>query len=183
MQQAFRRDDRDPGIGTFIDYVFNDPHAWDQMAKSARDENTGVDINADGNTPDRANQTGIPYNSTITHHSRSKALYRWFDTSAFCSYTLANPTACPGIGPAYSDATSQRNGYFGPAQRVVDLAILRDFGITERAKFQLRGEATNVFNFVNLNNPNGAINISGTTNQITSGAPMRVIQIGGRLTF
>ena len=38
MRQAFGRGDRDAGIGIFIDYVFNDPHAWDQMSKSARDE-------------------------------------------------------------------------------------------------------------------------------------------------
>lgn len=38
MQQAFGRGDRDAGIGVFIDYVFNNPHAWDQMSKSARDE-------------------------------------------------------------------------------------------------------------------------------------------------
>ena len=38
MQQAFGRGDRDAGIGIFIDYVFNDPHAWAQMRQSARDE-------------------------------------------------------------------------------------------------------------------------------------------------
>jgi non-heme chloroperoxidase len=38
MQQAFRRGDQDAGIGVFMAYVFNDPHAWDQMKKSARDE-------------------------------------------------------------------------------------------------------------------------------------------------
>jgi pimeloyl-ACP methyl ester carboxylesterase len=38
MQQAFRRGDRDAGIGVFMDYVFNDPHAWEQMTKSAHDE-------------------------------------------------------------------------------------------------------------------------------------------------
>jgi pimeloyl-ACP methyl ester carboxylesterase len=38
MRQAFGRGDRDAGIGVFIDYVFNDPHAWDQMSKSTRDE-------------------------------------------------------------------------------------------------------------------------------------------------
>jgi hypothetical protein len=145
--------------------------------------NTGTDNNADGNSPDRANQTGNPYDSTIKHNSRSAALYRWFDTSAFCSYTLANPSTCPGEGPANSDATSQRNGYYGPGSRDVDLAILRDFHLTERLRFQLRGEATNAFNLVSLNGPNGAINLSGTTNQITSAGQMRQIQIGGRLTF
>jgi pimeloyl-ACP methyl ester carboxylesterase len=38
MRQAFGRGDRDAGIRVFIDYVFNDPRAWDQMSKSARDE-------------------------------------------------------------------------------------------------------------------------------------------------
>lgn len=38
MQEAFRRGDRDSGIAVFIDYVFNDPHAWDKMAASSRQE-------------------------------------------------------------------------------------------------------------------------------------------------
>ena len=38
MQQAFRKGDRDAGIGVFIDYVFNDPHGWDKMPEQARNE-------------------------------------------------------------------------------------------------------------------------------------------------
>jgi hypothetical protein len=38
MQRAFRRGDRDAGIAIFIDYVFNDPHAWDKMPEPARRE-------------------------------------------------------------------------------------------------------------------------------------------------
>jgi len=145
--------------------------------------NTGTDNNNNGNSPDNANQIGNPYDSTIDHSSRSKALYRWFDPNAFCSYTLSNPNACYGTGPAGSDGTSQRNGYFGPGQRDVDLAILRDFHLFERTTLQIRGESTNVFNLVSLSGPNGAINISGLTNQITGAAPMREIQVGARLTF
>lgn len=145
--------------------------------------NTATDNNQDGNSPDRANQIANPFDSTITHGSRSKEIYRWFNPAAFCSYTLTNPTACPGTGPAGSDGTSRRNGYYGPAQRDVDLAVLRDFRLYEGVKLQIRGEATNVFNLVSLNGPNGAINISGATNQITSAAQMRLIQVGARLTF
>jgi pimeloyl-ACP methyl ester carboxylesterase len=36
MQRAFRRGDRDAGIAAFIDYVFNDSHAWEKMPESAR---------------------------------------------------------------------------------------------------------------------------------------------------
>jgi hypothetical protein len=38
MRQAFGKGDRDAGIRIFIDYVLNDPHAWDHMPQSARDE-------------------------------------------------------------------------------------------------------------------------------------------------
>ncbi len=144
---------------------------------------TGTDNNADGVSGDRANQVANPYNSTIHHDSRAKAAVRWFDTASFCSYSVANPAACPGTGAAGSAGTSERNGYYGPGSKQVDLALLREFHIRDNLAFQLRGESTNVFNFVNLNNPSGAINISPTTNQITGASDMRQIQIGGRLTF
>jgi hypothetical protein len=148
---------------------------------------TGVDNNNNGNSPQNANQIGEPYassNSVPTNHSnRTTSIYRWFNPNAFCSYTLTNPSACPGTGPDGSDGTSQRNGFYGPGYRNVDLAILRDFHLYRSMVFQIRGESTNVFNLVSLNAPNGAINISGTTNQITGAAAMREIQIGGRLTF
>ena len=31
-------EDHDAAIGIFVDYVFNDPHAWAKMPQSARDE-------------------------------------------------------------------------------------------------------------------------------------------------
>ena len=38
MQQAYRKGDREEGIRIFIDYVFDDPHAWDKMSQSSRNE-------------------------------------------------------------------------------------------------------------------------------------------------
>jgi non-heme chloroperoxidase len=38
MQLAFRGGDREGGIAVFIDYVFNNPHAWEQMNQAAREE-------------------------------------------------------------------------------------------------------------------------------------------------
>jgi non-heme chloroperoxidase len=38
MQQAFRKGDHDAGIAAFMDYVFNDPHAWDKMPESAHED-------------------------------------------------------------------------------------------------------------------------------------------------
>jgi hypothetical protein len=144
---------------------------------------TGTDNNVNGTSSDRANQIGNPYDASISHSTRAKTAYRWFDPASFCSYSVAKPSACMGTGPAGSDGTSQRNGYYGPGSHNVDLALLKDIQLHEGMKLQIRGESSNVFNFVNLNNPNGAINISGTTNQITSAGGMRQIQVGARFIF
>ena len=56
-------------------------------------------------------------------------------------------------------------------------------------KFQFRGEATNVFNMVNLAAPGGTFSSPSSFGVISSGASdrsradMRVIQVGGRLLF
>ena len=69
--------------------------------------------------------------------------------------------------------------------RDVDASIFRDFTIYERVKFQFRGEATNVFNMVNLGAPGGTVSNGtfGTITGLATGAGMRVIQVGGRLLF
>src|SRR5215469_6186825 len=38
MQRQFAQGDAEGGVETFINYVFNDPHAWTGMSQAARDE-------------------------------------------------------------------------------------------------------------------------------------------------
>jgi pimeloyl-ACP methyl ester carboxylesterase len=38
MRQAYQKGDREEGIRIFMAYVFNDPHAWDKMPQSSRDQ-------------------------------------------------------------------------------------------------------------------------------------------------
>lgn len=38
MQQEFRAGNDDAGVATFIDYVFNDPHAWAKMSNQAKQQ-------------------------------------------------------------------------------------------------------------------------------------------------
>ena len=65
----------------------------------------------------------------------------------------------------------------------MDASLFRSFNVYEAVKFQLRGEFSNVFNFVNLGTPSAALN-SATVAQITgSGGGQRIIQIGGRILF
>lgn len=145
---------------------------------------TGNDDNADGDNNDRPNIAPgkfahrIPFTRALPS-AAVKPL--WFDTTAYCRVLTAGCT--PGGGPGNADGLVRANDLDAPGYKSVDASIFRDFGIYERVKFQFRGEATNVFNFVNLNAP-GAV--SGTTSSfgVINGAnSMRQLQVGGRILF
>jgi hypothetical protein len=130
---------------------------------------SGVDTNLDGNSGDRANLIGDPY--LYPHRSRSAVVAAWFNTAAF--------------GPVQSghDGTSGRNIFDGPGLKNVDLGIFREFHPQERMRLMFRAEMTNAFNLVNLGNPGTSLNSTSTFGKITTGQPMRQVQLGLRLTF
>jgi hypothetical protein len=70
----------------------------------------------------------------------------------------------------------------GPSSWTVDVSLAKNFGITESVKLQLRAEAFNAFNHVNLNNPNSNF-VSPEFGRITGAGAARTGQIGARLTF
>jgi Carboxypeptidase regulatory-like domain len=130
--------------------------------------NGGVDANLDGNTNDRARLIGNP---NITNPTASQ----WFNTAAFAQNTIVTGNA--------TDGTSPRNLLYGPGFRVVDLALSRDFKFGERYKLRLRGEGTNIFNLINLGQPNSTFSTGTSFGTITDGGAMRILQFGARLTF
>ena len=144
---------------------------------------TGTDDNFDGDTNDRPNIVPgqmpglIPYQRSVLTASTAK----WFNIAAYCKN---GATACPsGLGPSGLDGTVRVNALDAPGYRDVDASIFRDFTIYERVKFQFRGEATNVFNLVNLSAPGGTMSSTASFGKITGAGAMRVIQVGGRLLF
>jgi hypothetical protein len=100
--------------------------------------------------------------------------------------------AQPVLG-TYGDAA--RNMLFGPGLWDLDFALQKDFRIGERADFQFRAEAFNMFNHPSFAPPGGGSGTSfgatstfgsSTFGDITSLAganPTRVIQFMARLTF
>ncbi|MEO6392237.1 MAG: carboxypeptidase regulatory-like domain-containing protein [Pyrinomonadaceae bacterium] len=134
--------------------------------------NGGVDANLDGNTNDRAQVIGDPHLSNPT-------AAMWFNTAAFLRNNVVTGVA--------TDGNSPRNFLYGPNYQAVDLALSRDFNITETIKIRFRAEATNAFNQVNLGLPNATVPANGTISTtfgtITSAAAMRRLQFGARLTF
>ncbi len=145
---------------------------------------TGTDVNADANTNDRPNLSGIgtPH-LTDNGHSRVAMENNWVSASFFCTY--ASPTSCPGAGPLGSDGTVRANLLDAPGYRNIDGALFRDFKVRERYTLQLRGEATNVFNITNLPAPSATLNSPTTFGHINGSIAdgNRILQIGARFLF
>jgi hypothetical protein len=130
---------------------------------------SGLDRNLDGLTSDRADLIGDP---ELDHgRPREELIEQWFDTAAF---------AQPAVG---TDGNAGRNIVEGPGFRRVDLGLFKDIGLGSRMQLQLRAEATNIFNIVNLSNPGTGLNAPTTFGKIRTAGAMRQIQLGARLTF
>jgi hypothetical protein len=134
--------------------------------------NGNVDANLDGVTTDRARLIGDP-------HLDNPTAARWFNTAAFAQNPVVTGVA--------TDGNSPRNLLYGPNFWTADLAISRDFRLTERVKLRFRAEATNAFNHVNLGLPNAStpanVATSTTFGVISSAGSMRKMQFGLRLSF
>ncbi len=94
-------------------------------------------------------------------------------------------TSGPFQRPQIAQFGSGRNAFTGPSFFNADASLFKNFAITERVGAQFRFEAFNVFNHVNLNNPNNCIDCSGS-GLITSLAPnfqMRQLNFGMKVTF
>jgi hypothetical protein len=130
----------------------------------------GTDANRDGVGGDRANIVPGVNPNLDPDRPRSEVIAAWFNTAAFART------------PTNTDGTSPRNYIDGPGSKVIDLGVYRDFPLGATRKLQIRLEATNALNFVNLGNPNTSVN-SSNFGRITSAGAMRRIQLGARFSF
>jgi hypothetical protein len=78
-----------------------------------------------------------------------------------------------------------RNPARGPKFFNIDLALFKNFNVTERVYFQFQFQAFNVLNHVNLDLPNGCVDCGngGSITNIAYGSQMRAIQFGLKLNF
>jgi hypothetical protein len=105
---------------------------------------------------------------------------RWFNTDAFVN----PPNFEPGnVGRTLGDARTP--GVFN-----IDLSVLKQVTLRGRMKLQLRAEAFNVTNHVNLGIPNSSFqpgadgrNVNSSFGRITSARDARILQFGVRLVF
>ena len=119
-----------------------------------------------GENPIRANYTGVPIFGPGT-----RTAAEWFDPAAF-----ATPAA-------FTFGNAGRNSIYGPPLQTLDIALVRNFRLTEKLNFQLRGEAFNALNKVNLGTPNRFVNTPQFGTITMPMTPGREIQIGARFSF
>lgn len=119
-----------------------------------------------GENPVRANYTGQPVFGMDT-----KRPEEWFNPAAFS-------TPAP-----YTFGNAGRNTVSGPGMQTLDFAISRGFRVTEQARFQVRFEAFNGLNKVNLGTPNRFVNTAQFGTITESSTPGRVIQISARFSL
>jgi len=119
-----------------------------------------------GENPIRANYTGQPVFTSGTRTADS-----WFNPAAF-----ATPAA-------FTFGNVGRNTVYGPGLQTLDLALQREFSVTEKVKFQFRAEFFNALNRVNLGTPNRFVNTPQFGTITEAATPGREIQFGARLSF
>lgn len=119
-----------------------------------------------GENPIRANYTGQPVFGPGTRTAQE-----WFNPVAF-----ATP-------PAYTFGNVGRNSVYGPGLQTLDVAMVRVFTVTERVRFQLRGEFFNALNHTNLDAPNRFVNEPQFGTITMAATPGREVQLGARLSF
>jgi hypothetical protein len=129
----------------------------------------GQDISHTGVGLDRPNILGNPRLSTSRSHVAKVAEY--FNTAEFATQPVGT----------FGDA--RRNLMFGPGYANVDVAMLKDFRVTEGSGFQFRAEAFNLLNRVNLSNPNGSMSAGASFGRITSDISPRLIQLALKFHF
>lgn len=119
-----------------------------------------------GENPIRADVTGQP-----VFPAGTETATLWFNPAAF-----ATPLA-------YQFGNAGRNTVQSPGMQTMDLALTRQFPVTERIKLQLRAEVFNGLNHTNLGTPNRYVNEAQFGSITMAMTPGREAQLSARLTF
>ncbi|AXC11557.1 Oar protein [Acidisarcina polymorpha] len=110
-----------------------------------------------------------PRADLISNIKLTKTQAQWFTTSSFA--------------PAVGHFGSARNGIFlGPGYENWDLGAIKNIQLSERFKFQFRGEFFNAFNHTNFSAVDTGLNDT-SFGQITATHLPRRIQLGAKLYF
>ena len=127
----------------------------------------GGDYNGDGVNNDRPNLPSFG----LTPPSTDQQAYR---DGLFVAADFPRPSVL---------GTLPRNAYLGPGFASTDLSLFKDFKLpVHNARIQVRAEAFNVFNRINLQRPNGNM-AQATFGRSTQSFAARELQFAVKLIF
>jgi hypothetical protein len=134
---------------------------------------SGTDNSLDGIGNDRAKLTGADYNAVPTTPCSNCVWY--FNPAAFAANDLGT---FGNVG---------KGAYYGPSLHNWDMGVSKNFRFNSSSYVQVRVEFFNIFNQVNFDVPNTAVNNPATLGRITrtdpsSGDP-RILQFGLKFVF
>jgi hypothetical protein len=112
-----------------------------------------------------------PGNLNLNHNPGNGQPY--FNTSLFSENALGTP------------GSASRRSFYGPGALNFDMALLRNFRLTETKALQFRFETFNLFNHTQFFGPvavDGGISTS-LFGQVVSAAPPRLMQVALKFTF
>jgi hypothetical protein len=127
-------------------------------------------ITISGRNSYRPNLTGSPIKNST-----------WAYNSALSGIVYLNPAAYSTPPENAPFGNSSRDAVRGFGFWQLDTGLTKDFPITERVKFQLRGEAFNITNETNFGDPNTSL--GGTFGVVNSSLPARELQVAGKIVF
>jgi hypothetical protein len=120
---------------------------------------TATNISTSYNRRDRLDEVSNPFGG-VTQPANSSGNYangyQWFNGTAF---------AIPAAG---TFGSTRRNQFYGPHFNATDFSIFKTTNITERIAAQFRVEIFNLFNQLNLANPDGNIDDGSSFGLISS---------------
>ena len=132
---------------------------------------SGVDVNGDGNLPDRAALLSGDLGSLVTPQGR-----RYFAADALSRVGVSRT-------PERVESYLKRGALHGPALRLIDFAVHKNFRISEQWKLQYRAEFFNVPNATNYGLPVNTITSPLFGQILSTATPPRQVQMGLRLEF
>ena len=150
--------------------------------RSGNSFDPGLSVSLQGNASRPDVVPGVSTNGPKTWKNGSTQ--QWFNTSAF---------SCPGstTGVSCVTMTAANFGLYGnamtgiirgPGQEIYNMAIFKEFHITEANYFEFRAEAFNTFNHTNPNNPNATLG-NANYGKVTSAADPRIMEVALRYKF
>jgi hypothetical protein len=130
---------------------------------------SGVDSNLDSILTDRPNTIGNP--SLGGGRSRTDKIHEFFNTAAFAQVPANVPYG-----------NTRRNSIVGPGLINTDFSGFKNIPVWKESFVQFRAEFFNLFNNVNLTNPNGVLT-SPLFGRISGSANARIIQFALKYNF